>query len=206
MLRTVKSTWIMSLVAVMFATLTANAASAATTLDNLMAAYKGEMNAHARYLGFARQADKEGYTQVGSLFRAAAGAEFIHAENHADVIRSLGGTAEASVASPEVKSTKENLKAAIEGESHERDTMYPQFIEQARRDRNRDAMKSFNFARTAEASHAKFYQQALDNLEAWRGGKKNFYVCEVCGETLTDLPSEKCPSCFSPREEFRMVN
>lgn len=189
-----------------FVGLLANTVSAATTLDNLVAAYSGEMNAHARYLAFARQADKEGYTQVASLFRAAARAEFIHAENHAAVIRGLGGKPEVTVASPEVKSTRENLKVAIEGESYERDTMYPQFIEQARRDRNREAIKTFNFARTAEASHAKFYQQALDNLESWRGEKKSFYVCNVCGETLTELPSEKCPSCFSPREEFEMVN
>lgn len=201
-----KFKWMMGLVVVLFSAMTVNAAPAATTLDNLMSAYKGEMNAHARYLAFARQADKEGYTQVGSLFRAAARAEFIHAENHAGVIRTLGGKPEATVVSPEVKTTAENLKTAIEGETYERDTMYPQFIEQARRDRSRDAIKSFNFARTAEASHAKFYQQALDNLESWRDGKKDFYVCEVCGETLTELPSEKCPSCFSPREEFRLVN
>lgn len=194
------------LLALLIAAVASSSAHAAGTLENLQSAYAGEMNAHARYLAFSRQAEREGYGQVASLFRAAARAEFIHAENHAQVIRELGGKAEALVASPEVKSTAENLRTAIKGESYERDSMYPEFIEQARSDRNRAAMRTFNFARTAEASHAKFYQEALDNLEAWRGGKKSFYVCEVCGETLTSLPDEKCPSCFNDREVFRLIN
>jgi len=44
-----------------------------TTLDNLMAAYSGEMNANARYLAFAKKADEEGYGAVASLFRRRQG-------------------------------------------------------------------------------------------------------------------------------------
>ncbi len=99
---------------------------------NLSEAFNGESNAHARYLAFAAQADNEGYTQVASLFRAAAKAEDIHANNHASVLKTLGVEAKADLVSPEVQSTKENLQAAIKGESYERDTMYPQFITQAR--------------------------------------------------------------------------
>jgi len=181
-------------------------ARAGTTLDNLMAAYNGEMNAHTRYLAFAVKADDEGYGQVASLFRAAAAAEFIHAQNHAEVIRSLEGKPVASVEAPTVQSTADNLRSAIEGESYERDTMYPGFIEQARAERDKAAIRTFNLARTAEAEHAKLYQMALDNLDSWRGGSKDFYVCGICGETLTALPAAKCPSCFSPREEFTVVN
>ena len=53
-----------------------------TTLDNLVTAYNGESNAHARYVEFAKKADEDGYGQVASLFRAAARAEEIHAETH----------------------------------------------------------------------------------------------------------------------------
>ena len=42
------------------------------TLQNLQTAFNGESNAHARYLAFAEKADKEGYFQIASLFRAAA--------------------------------------------------------------------------------------------------------------------------------------
>ena len=67
------------------------------TLQNLQAAYNGESNAHARYLAFAEQADREGYPQVAVLFRAAARAEEIHLTNHAAVIRQLGATPKANI-------------------------------------------------------------------------------------------------------------
>ena len=47
-------------------------ARAATTLENMQAAFNGESNAHAKYLAFAARADSEGYGEVASLFRAAA--------------------------------------------------------------------------------------------------------------------------------------
>ncbi|MGE5612081.1 MAG: rubrerythrin family protein [Bacillota bacterium] len=181
-------------------------ANAGTTLENLQAAYNGESNAHARYLAFAEKADAEGYGKVASLFRAAAKAEEIHAANHAKVIKSLGAEPKADLKKPEVKSTQENLQAAIDGESYERDTMYPEFIKQARTDGNKDAVRTLTQAKTAEAEHAKLYKEALDNLDAWKGAKVDFAVCVVCGYTAKKTPSGKCPSCFSPREKFVLVS
>ncbi len=176
-----------------------------TTLENLQAAYNGESNASAKYLEFAKQADKEGYAGVASLFRAASRAEQVHAAKHATVIKSLGGTPTAKIEPAEVKSTKENLAAAIAGESYERDAMYPQFIGRAKTDRNRDAIESFNYAKTAEAEHAVFYADALKNLDAWKA-KKTFYVCTICGYTVIDLPKDKCVSCFSPKDKYEVVS
>lgn len=176
-----------------------------TTLENLQAAFNGESNANARYLVFAKKAEEEGFVPVASLFRAAAKAEEIHANNHKKVIESLGGKAEAKIDTPEVKSTKENLAAAIKGESYERDVMYPGFLKQARADRNKEAIRTLNLAKTAEAEHAKLYKEALDNLDTWKGDAKTFYVCTICGYTSTNVPSEKCPSCFSPKEKFITV-
>lgn len=186
---------------------TAGVASAEnTTLQNMQAAYNGESNAHARYLAFAKKADEEGYQAVAALFRAAASAEKIHANNHAEVIRKLGGEPAAIFETPEVKTTAENLTAAIAGESYERDTMYPEFIKKAQADRSKDAIRSLNYARTAEMAHAKLYQEALDNLEQWREKSKGFYVCQICGETLTEMPAAKCPSCFNSKDNFNLVS
>src|SRR5450756_995798 len=94
--------------------LPSGAAAATTTLDNLQAGFNGESNAHSRYLAFAEKADQEGYGEVASLFRAAAKAEEVHAANHAAVIKKMGGTAQAKIETPVVKSTKENLDALAE--------------------------------------------------------------------------------------------
>src|SRR5260370_5219664 len=111
------------------------ASASTTTLENMQAAFNGESNAHIRYLAFAKHADNEGYGEVASLFRAAARAEEIHARNHAVVIKEMGAVPQAKIDSPEMKSTRENLEAAIKGESYERDTMYPAFLKQAVTDR-----------------------------------------------------------------------
>ena len=180
--------------------------AATTTLDNMQSAFNGESNAHNRYLAFAKQADNESYGEVASLFRAAARAEEIHASNHAVVITKLGAVPKATIETPDVKTTRENLQAAIKGEIYERDIMYPTFLKQARAEGKVDAIRSLNLAKTAEAEHAKLYTQALNNLDNLKGsGSKTFYVCPVCGYTTRDINFEKCPSCFTPKEKFEHI-
>ena len=175
------------------------------TLKNLQTAYNGESNASARYLAFAERADEEGYLAVATLFRAASRAEQIHAQNHAVVIKMLGGVPNAQIEAPLVKSTRENLQASIEGESYERDTMYPEFLAAARSVQNRDAIRTFTYAKTAEAEHANLYQAALDDLEGMSSAK-TFYVCTVCGMTTTNLDFERCVSCFNKKDKYVAVS
>jgi rubrerythrin len=190
----------------LFVTGLTGSALATKTLDNLQAAYNGESNAHARYLAFADKAQQEGYGQVASLFRAAARAEEIHAANHAVVIKKLGGTPQAKIETPDVKSTKENLLAAIKGETYERDVMYPNFIKQARAERNTDALQTFNYAKTAEAEHAALYTSAENQLAQLKGKGETYYVCTICGYTTKKMDFEKCPSCFNPKEKYVAVS
>ena len=186
--------------------LAGGASAATTTVQNMQAAYNGESNAHSRYLAFAKQADTEGYGEVASLFRAAARAEEIHAGNHAAVIKELGAVPQANLESPTVKTTRDNLEAAIKGETYERDTMYPDFLKQARTDRNKSAVKSLNFAKTAEAEHAKLYAAALADLDHLKGTQSNaLFVCPICGFTTPELNFTKCPSCFTPKEKYEQV-
>lgn len=194
-----------SLVCVMWL-LTANVSAATNTLQNLQAAFNGESNAHARYLAFATNADKEGYPQAASLFRAAARAEEIHAANHAVVIKKMGGTPEAKIDTPDVKSTKQNLQAAIKGETYERDVMYPEFLKEARASGNADAVQTFNFAKSAEAEHARLYSEAANDMSKLRTAKTTYYVCTICGNTVPQMDFEKCPVCFNPKEKYVAVS
>ena len=175
------------------------------TVENLQTAFNGESNAHARYLAFAVKADQEGYAGVASLFRAAARAEEIHAANHLAEIQKLGVSAQAKIDPPVVKSTKENLEAAVRGETYERDIMYPDFYKQARAVGNNDAFRTFNYARAAEAEHASLFMEAFNNLENMRG-KGTYYVCAVCGFTTANLDFAKCHTCFSAKEKFVAVS
>jgi rubrerythrin len=179
--------------------------AAGTTLENLQEAYNGESNARVRYLAFAEKADEEGYAPVASLFRAAARAEEIHANNHAAVIRKKGAEPKRVIVDPVVLSTQENLQEAIAGESYERDVMYPAFIEVAEADKDAAAVRTFQHALEAEAEHAKLYALALNNL-AKSAAKVTYYVCPVCGYTTPKLDFERCPVCKHLGEKFELVN
>lgn len=180
---------------------------AASTLENMQAAFNGESNAHARYLAFAKQADHEGYAGVANLFRAAARAEEVHASNHAAVIKGMGAEPKADIQTAEVKSTRENLEAAVKGESYERDTMYPDFLARARADGNGKATRSLNLAKLAEEEHARLYEAALRQLDQSKGAVAGgYYVCPVCGFTVRVVDFEKCPSCFTEKERFEKIS
>lgn len=157
------------------------------TEKDLLEAFAGESQANRRYLAFAKQADKEGYPQVAKLFRAAAEAETVHAHAH---LRTLGG----------IKSTADNLKEAISGETHEFKSMYPAMIDDAKEEGNKNAERSFTFANEVEKVHANLYQKALDNLGALED--LDYYVCSVCGYTCEGEPPEKCPVCGAKSSAF----
>jgi rubrerythrin len=184
----------------------ASATGATTTLENLQAAFDGESNANARYLAFAQKADEEGYGEVASLFRAAAKAEEIHARNHAAVIRQMGGVPVAHIEPTVWKTTRENLKVAIEGETYERDIMYPEFIGVAKHQKASAALRSFTFALKVEAVHAVLFQDALDNLQKRSGPRHTYYVCPDCGNTLAELTIVKCMVCGHLKSGFIAVN
>lgn len=189
-----------------FATAGLGAAAASTaTIRNLNAAYQGEANANHRYSRFAEIADKEGYPQAAKLFRAAARAEAIHRDTHRATIEKLGGTVDALQIEPVKEgTTPENLKAAIAGESYERDSMYPEFVSTALSETARDAVRSFRMALAAEKEHAQLYQEMLDNLSS--APVRDYYVCTVCGFTTPTLPGARCPSCRNPLDKFVKVD
>jgi rubrerythrin len=191
--------------------MSAIAAENAITVQNLLSAFEGESNAHAKYTAFAAKADTDGLHGVASLFRAAARAEQIHAANHARVIGTLGGRAEAEIHPVEVKTTLENLKAALNGEQYEIDTMYPGFLEEATARKNTGAIRTFHGALEAEKTHARLYAEAIALLvagkkDSWIGEARDFYVCPICGYTSeTEEEHERCPVCNCPWERFEII-
>ena len=163
------------------------------TQENLQTAFAGESQANRKYLFFAEKAEKEGQPQIARLFRAAAESETVHARNH---LRTLDG----------IKSTKENLQAAVGGEHYEFTEMYPGFIEQAKVEENKGAEVSFDWANKVEKIHHRLYQKTLEDLEAGTQMKDEpYFVCQGCGYTVAGEAPEKCPVCGAPRSMFKSV-
>ena len=193
-----------SLMVAVFASLAwlSDAAKPSETVLNLQVAYSGEANAYVRYLAFAERAQQEEYGEVASLFRAAACAEHVHLRNHAAAMRKMGFEPVIRIDSPVVKTTAENLRRALDkGEAYERDTMYPEFIKQAKAEGNEDAVRTFQYAMTAEAQHHKLFKAALDNLRKMTVASRVYYVCNVCGYTA-ERPAKPCPGCGDPNATY----
>jgi rubrerythrin len=131
------------------------------THQNLKDAFAGESQANRRYLYFARQADIEGYPDVGGLFRDTAEAETGHAHGHLDYLKVAGDPA----TDKPIGSTDKNLVAAVTGETYEYTEMYPGMSKTARGEGFDEVAEWFETLAKAEKSHAGRFQKALDELE-----------------------------------------
>lgn len=175
------------------------------TIENLKAAFKGETTASAKYAAYAQKAREEGSEAVAKLFEAASKAESIHAANHAAVLEKLGEKPDPVTPVFEVKTTKENLVDAINGEGYEMSTMYPGFIATAKEEKCKEAVTSFTWAMDTEKKHHSFYQGTLTTLDAGDVSKLpvEFYVCPKCGNTY-DAATVKaeCDFCQTKKEKF----
>lgn len=162
------------------------------TEKNLAAAFAGESQANRKYLAFAKQAETEKLPQVAKLFRAAAEAETIHAHTH---LRNLGM----------IKSTAENLKEAIAGETYEFTEMYPGFITEAKTENQSAAIvRGMQLANDAEKVHASLYQKALDSLA--NPVDVDYYLCSVCGHIAEGGAPDQCPICGAKAVAYKKVD
>jgi len=220
----------------------------AKTDENLKAAFAGESQANRTYLAFAKAAEKEGFPQVAKLFKAAAEAETVHALNHFNVLGQVkttsdnlnaavsGETYEFTKMYPQfiedakkklfkaaaeaetvhalnhfnvlgqVKTTSDNLNAAVSGETYEFTKMYPQFIEDAKKEGNKKALQSFDYANKVETIHADLYKKALESVEAKKDlPKADINVCPICGNTFEGNGPDVCPICGIPKAKFTKI-
>ena len=122
------------------------------TDENLKIAFSDESQTNIEYLAYAHRAIDDGLIEIAQLFREAAGAEVVHALSHLKAMNV-------------VKTTRENLQEAAEGESLQIISMYPKFIEEAEKEGRQDAAESFRIAYEREKHHRAMFRRALKQLK-----------------------------------------
>ena len=127
---------------------------------NLKAAFACESQANRRYLYFANKADIEGQNDVAALFRSTAEGETGHAHGHLEWLEQCGDPTTGLPIGP----TRDNLKAAVAGETHEYTDMYPGMAKTARGEGHDEIADWFETLAKAERSHANRYTKALNEL------------------------------------------
>ena len=181
-----------------------NSEANATNIQNMQAAFKGETTASAKYAAYSKKAEAEGHHQIALLFLAASKSEKIHANNHKAVIEDAGQ--KTPVITPEftVKTTAENLKDAITGESYEISTMYPEFLKNANTAGNQLSLMSLNYAYKTEQKHKPLYEKALAALQnnTVKSLPTVYYVCPTCGNTYDTTAPKRCGISMTSSEKF----
>lgn len=173
------------------------------TEKNLLKAFAGESQARNRYEFFASQARKEGYEQIASIFQETANQEKEHAKRFFSFLE--GGMLEIMAAYPagKVGTTKENLKAAAEGEHEEWGELYPSFAEIAREEGFPAVATAFKMIIKAEAEHERRYLKLLQNISEDRVFMKEgkvWWQCLNCGYVYEgEKALENCPACLHPK-------
>lgn len=119
------------------------------TIENLESALAGESMAHIKYRYFAKLARAEGYEEVAKHFEHTADQEILHAWGHLELL----------IGKPD---TRKCLELAINGETYEFTTMYPQFERQAKAEQNIEAVKEFNEQGRESQEHAQQFKKILD--------------------------------------------
>lgn len=104
----------------------------------------------------------------------------------------------------DIKSTAENLQAAIGGENYEVVSMYPDMIQEAEAEGAKRAKTSFRWAWEVEKVHEQLYRQALEGI-AKEMAAVDYYVCPVCGYIHIGSAPERCPVCNTPGDRFEVI-
>lgn len=140
--------------------------SQSSTAANLDAAFAGESMANRKYLFFAEVVNQLGMKDLAKLFRETANQETEHAFAHFRVIHPELVVTDLAALSEADKQTiaARCLELAIEGETYEYTTMYPNFAEQARQDRDASAEIEFQAQQAESQEHADRFRKAAHNF------------------------------------------
>ena len=173
------------------------------TEQNLLKAFAGESQARNRYEFFASVAKKEGYEQIAAIFQETANQEKEHAKRFFKFLQ--GGITEITASYPSgvIGTTKENLKAAAEGENEEWTDVYPAFAEIAKEEGFAEIASAFKIIAKVEAEHERRYLKLLQNISEDKVFMKNgkvWWKCLNCGYVYeSEKAMENCPACLHPK-------
>jgi len=185
------------------------------TVAALQEGLKAETAAHQRYVLFGRLARESGYAGIAYLYTSLAASEKIHAENYTRILDAMGSTPEVlPEAQAPVGDTKENLIYAAERELNSINNTYPAILEQIKAEGNAEAIKIVEYSWSSHKQHL----DIINKIRRWSPGffetvarkidenTDRYFVCEICGSTVTETPQDKCPVCQQAATSYRLIS
>lgn len=181
------------------------------TIASLQARYREEMQAKHKYTAYGVKARAEDYPHIAYLFDSLSYSEFVHARNFARQLTDLGVDVEPLPRFKfEVLKTKDNVKHATAVEMDEIAHRYPDILKEIKGEQHEEAIQFMTYAWESERQHRDLLQKIQKAAKKYFGmlaahiesEAAHYYVCEVCGSTLTELPTESCPICTHPAKHY----
>jgi rubrerythrin len=185
-----------------------NTVKGTKTEQNLLKSFAGESQARNRYEFFASVARKEGFEQIANIFQETALQEKEHAKRFFKFLE--GGMSEITASYPagKIGSTKENLKAAAEGEHEEWSDLYPHFAEVAKAEGFPEIATAYKTIAKVEAEHERRYLKLLQNVsedKVFMKEGKVWWKCINCGYVYESAKAlETCPACLHPKSFMQL--
>lgn len=184
------------------------------TLINLAQGFVWESQARNRYTMFAGVAKKEWFLQISKIFLETADQEREHAKRFMRMFLAIKEKEWLDMEILPIETdvfvklgtTLENLKYAVDWETHEFDDMYPEFAKIALEEWYPEVAARINSISNSERHHAERYQKLYDQVKAETIRNKSEEierVCDNCGYTHKGKnPPKLCPSCDHWIEHF----
>ncbi|MDP3058370.1 MAG: ferritin family protein [bacterium] len=165
------------------------------TEENLKAAFAGESQARNKYTYFAAEARREGYEQIAAIFLETADHEKEHAKRLLKFLNVVGDT-------------RQNLKAAAEGENHEWSIMYKEFAAIAKDEGFHEIATVFIEIGEVEEEHEKRYLKLLENINknvVFCRETEMEWKCRNCGYIHHGKCAPvMCPACDHPQRFYEL--
>ena len=178
------------------------------TEQNLLKSFAGESQAKNRYEFFSKTAKKEGYEQISRIFQITALQEKEHAKRFFKFLE--GGNVEITASYPAgvIGTTRENLKAAAEGENEEWSQLYPEFAKIADEEGFPEIAEAYRMIATVEAEHERIYLKLLQNIsedKVFMKDGKVWWKCLNCGYVYeSEEALDVCPACLHPKSYMQL--
>jgi rubrerythrin len=174
------------------------------TYENLQIAYGVAMKRALWYNRFAKQAEKEGLSNVAVLFHAVSLSEQIHADNHAKLLKSKGIEPRVlQIDSVAPGKARQYLKMSVGNETVQIEATYPPMILTAEAEKFTEAMEQFKTSLEGDKRHYELLKWAAD-----RGGdvpRARLFLCRECGYIVTSEKTEECPACHAKKDKFEKL-
>lgn len=164
-------------------------------LKNILGFNKIQIN---KYNAMAAQAEKDSMPQIAAYFKALAASDSVINSKFVALAAERKVQDTLSKHPVELKSTNENFAEAVLALSVEISSMYPAYIDQAKKDNDTVIVKLLEAA--LKIKEAQSQVQSLTGDAA-----AQFGVCTVCGNVLDmSKAPETCPICGESKEKFKL--